>query len=355
MEHIKINIEKLERYFNGDYSDADAEYVEDLFNDESKSEELEHILSRKYYEILDDNHTVKKDLDHILYKLNYDIITQIAKEKNNVFARSTRMVFRIASMIIIVLSVCWGVKNYINLNKVQQTFVEIKAPAWTRVQFSLPDGTTGWLNSKSAIKYNGTFLKTRNVHLNGEAYFDVVKQPDNPFTVTTNNISIKVLGTKFNVASYDDEVNLEVVLEEGQIELKSKFSNETIKLKPNDFATYNKQSNNISLQQIQVNKYISWKDGKLIFRNDPVDVIARRLARWYNIDVEVTADFNDDLRLRATFMDESLEEVLYFLERSLPLSTRIETREIQPDETYARKKVYITKKPLNENANDMKH
>ena len=66
--------------------------------------------------------------------------------------------------------------------------------------------------------------------------------------------------------------------------------------------------------------------GKLVFRNDPLDVIARRLERWYNIDVEINGNITEDLRLRATFIDEDLEEVLGLLRRSLPIEYRIENR-----------------------------
>jgi ferric-dicitrate binding protein FerR (iron transport regulator) len=93
---------------------------------------------------------------------------------------------------------------------------------------------------------------------------------------------------------------------------------------------------------VQPQKYLSWTEGKLVFRNDPLDVVARRLERWYNIDVEVKGNITEDLRLRATFIGEGLEEVLGLLKRSLPINYIIQNGDLRPDESYSKKKVIIT-------------
>ena len=224
------------------------------------------------------------------------------------------------------------------------TWVEIKAPAWTRAQFSLPDGTTGWLNSNSSIKYNGNFIADRQVTLKGEAFFDVFKDKKRPFIVNTNEVFVKVLGTRFNIASYENEKNIEVVLEEGKLVFNCKEMNKSYIMNPNDLVIYDKTLKDFSIEIVQPQKYLSWTEGKLVFRNDPLDVIARRLERWYNIDVEVNVAYTEDIRLRATFIDESLEEVLSLLKRSLPINYRIENRNLKPDDIYAKKKVIITRR-----------
>ena len=121
----------------------------------------------------------------------------------------------------------------------------------------------------------------------------------------------------------------------------NKEMNKSYTLKPNDLVIYDKVSNDYLTEVVQPQKYLSWTEGKLVFRNDPLDVIARRLERWYNIDVEVDGSLTEDLRLRATFIDEGLEEVLNLLKRSLLIDYRIENGNLQPGETYAKKKVII--------------
>jgi ferric-dicitrate binding protein FerR (iron transport regulator) len=113
-------------------------------------------------------------------------------------------------------------------------------------------------------------------------------------------------------------------------------------MKPNDLVVYDKSHMTFSTEVVQPQKYCSWTEGKLVFRNDPLDVIARRLARWYNVEVEIDERLTEDIRWRATFIDENLEEVLSFLKRSLPVDYRIENSDLLPDETYVKKKVIIT-------------
>ena len=115
-------------------------------------------------------------------------------------------------------------------------------------------------------------------------------------------------------------------------------------MNPNELVVYDKLLNDFSVEEVQPQKYVSWKEGKLVFRNDPLDVIVRRLERWYNIDVELQGNNSEDLRLRATFIDENLEEVLYFLKRSLPIEYRIEDGLVGDDGIYSKKKVILTHK-----------
>jgi ferric-dicitrate binding protein FerR (iron transport regulator) len=237
----------------------------------------------------------------------------------------------------------------IQLNKeryiINEAWIEITAPAWTRAKFSLPDGTTGWLNSNSSLKYNMDFNKTRQISLNGEAYFDVYRDNKRTFLVNTGDINVKVLGTKFNIASYENENNVEVVLEEGKIQFFDKMMQKSYTMNPNNLLVYDKNILDFTVTSVEPQKYSSWTEGKLVFRNDPLDVIARRLERWYNIDIEIDGSIDQGPRLRATFLDETLEEVLGLLSRSLQIDYRIEDRILESDETYAKKKIIMTVKP----------
>jgi len=342
MAEVGFDGEKINRYFRGEYSDKDASYVDEVFCDNNKEKELKHLLLRQFYELLPEDDVDKKDLDKILYKIHYDINTKLSEKKARTFDKIIKWSFRIAGIIMLPLVILIGLQMYNKTNLKKEAWVEIKAPAWTRAQFSLPDGTSGWLNSNSSIKYNGNFSSDRQVTLKGEAFFDVFKDKSRPFIVNTNEVNVKVLGTRFNIASYENEKHVEVVLEDGKLVFNDKEMNKSYTMKPNDLVVYDKALKDFSTNVVESNKYVSWTEGKLIFRNDPLDVIARRLERWYDIDVEVNGCLAEDLRLRATFVDESLEQVLYFLKRSLPINYRIENRNLKPDETFAKKKVIIT-------------
>jgi transmembrane sensor len=342
MAGIGFDREKIIRFFKGEYSEKDASYVDNVFCDDSKEKELEHLLSRQFYESFSEDKSDRKNLDHILYKIHYDINTRLSKRRANSFDNIIKWSLRFAGIIVLPLLILIGIQFNRAEKLKKETWVEIKAPAWTRASFSLPDGTIGWLNSNSRIKYSGNFVNDRKVTLTGEAYFDVFKDEKRPFIVNTPEINVKVLGTRFNIASYENEKNVEVVLEEGKLEFCDNSMKKSYTMSPEDLVVYDKTSKDFITEVVQPQKYVSWKDGKLIFRNDPLDVIARRLERWYDIDVEVNACLTEELRLRATFIDEDLEEVLTLLKRSLPIEYKIESREHKPDETYSKKKIIIS-------------
>lgn len=344
MSDIKLDDEKLERYYKGDYTEKDASYAEEVFSDNQKEKELKNLLLRQFNDLSDDDSEDQKVFDRILHRIHYNINTHIAEQNNSTSHKILIWTLRIAGIILLPLIVFFGIRKFNNSGPGKQAWIEINSPAWTRVQFSLPDGTTGWLNSSSSIKYNANFIKDRQVTLKGEAFFSVFKDKHSPFIVNAKEVNVKVLGTRFNIASYDNEQDVEVVLEEGSLLFTGTEKNKSYTMLPNDLIKYDKKKKDFTKDIVQPQKYLSWTEGKLVFRNDPLDVVARRLERWYNIDVDVDVKINlsDALRLRATFKDESLEEVLGLLKRSLPVDFKIEERDINSDGTYRRKKVILT-------------
>ena len=342
MAEIYIDSEKIIRYFKGEYSEDDASYVEEIFQDNNRVKELKTLLSDQFDKLLSENGTNGKNLDHTLYKIHYDINTRLSKRKSWSFENTIKWTFRIAAAVMLPIVILIGLQMFREARLKKEAWVEIKTPFWTRAQFSLPDGTTGWLNSNSSIRYDMNFNVDRQVTVTGEAFFDVFKDKRRPFIVNTNDVSLKVLGTRFNITSYEDDKNVEVVLEEGELVFNGKEKQKSFTMKPNDLLIYNKTLMNFSTEVVQPQKYLSWTAGKLVFRNDPLDVIASRLSRWYNIDVEIKGSVTEDLRLRATFVDEDVEEVLDLLKRSLPVDYKIVNGFLTADGLYTKKKVIIT-------------
>jgi ferric-dicitrate binding protein FerR (iron transport regulator) len=344
MANIGFDSEKINQFFKGNYTPEDELYVSGIFHDETKDHELKSYLSKQFNELYIEDELNSKNLDQILHRIHYEINCKSAVQKTNTFDRFTKWATRIAGILIFPIALFAGIHSYNEAKLKKDSWVEIKSPAWTRVQFRLPDGTIGWLNSSSSITYNGNFTSDRQVKLRGEAYFDVYKDKSRPFEVNTNEISVKVLGTRFNIASYANENKVEVVLQEGKLIFNSKKLNNSRIMKPNDLIVYDKTSGKINHETVQPIKYLSWTQGKLVFRNDPLDVIARRLERWYNISVDIDVKNTENIRWRATFPDESLENVLIFLKHSLPVNYKIENPYIKQDGTYSKKKVTITLK-----------
>lgn len=341
MHENEINRDRLKKYFKGDYSDEEASYVNEVFLNNQKEKELKNLLSQQFDGLDENENNNQENLDRILHRIHYNINTSMSESNNSSSHKLLIAALRIAGIVLLPILIFFGLQKYNASAPGKMVWLEINSPAWTRIQFSLPDGTTGWLNSSSKIRYNADFIKDRQVTLNGEAFFNVQKNKHSPFVVTAKEVKVKVLGTRFNIASYENEKDVEVVLEEGSLLFTETEKNKSYTMIPNDLIMYNKKNNDVVKEIVQPQKYLSWTEGKLVFRNDPLDVIARRLERWYNIDVDLNINLSDDLRLRATFKDESLEEVLGLLKRSLPVDFKIEDREVNADGIYGKRKVTL--------------
>lgn len=341
MDKQVFDEEKIKRHISGKADEM--EYLRMLFSNEKYDEELNHAFRLQWYDVLNETAVVEeKNLDHVLHKLNYEINEKEALKKLH-SSKLTRWFYKAAAILLLPLLVYSGYHFFDSASQKDNAWVEINAPAWSRVQFNLPDGSKGWLNSNSSLKYNAGFLKDREVTLNGEAYFDVQHTGNQPFKVHTSDIIVTVHGTKFNIESYEDDKNVAVTLEEGKIDYYNKGMNRLYTMKPNDYICYNKESGKLKVDVVQPEKYNAWKDGKLVFRNDPLDIVAKRLGRWYNVDVQIIGNISDEATLRATFPDEKLEEVLRFLKLSLPVDYTIIKGEKTGD-TLQKTKVVISSK-----------
>jgi len=340
MRETEFDGERIKKYFRGNYSEEESDYLMRLFASRGDERRLRSHMSRQFDEINEEEGD-SKNLEGVLYKIHYDINTSAASKKKSPVISIVRWSLQAAGALLIPLMIYIGIQSYRSNVIRREAWVEVNAPAWTRTQFSLPDGTTGWLNSSSSIKYRGDFLSKREVDLKGEAFFDVASDKHLPFIVRTQDINVKVLGTRFNIASYDNERSVEVVLEEGKLEFNNNDKSKSYTMRPNDLVVYDKDNDDYYTEVVQPQKYLSWTEGKLVFRNDPLDVIARRLERWYNIDVEVVGSANEGPRWRATFIDESLEEVLNLLKCSLPVDYSIEYQNQKPDDSFTKRKVIL--------------
>ena len=225
----------------------------------------------------------------------------------------------------------------------------IKTPAGLRSEFILPDGTKVYLNSKTSLSYPVAFNSyTRDVKLTGEAYFEVAENKKQPFIVNTGKIKVEVTGTEFKASNYPDENLTEIVLASGKINLfQGEYSKEKEILRsmaPGEKATFYEEENKIYYEKVDVEKYISWKDGILMFRDDSMEDVVRRLNRWFNVDINLTDDKLKDYVYTATFQDESLIQILDLLKMSSPLDYSIKRRERKSDKTFSKMEIIITQK-----------
>ncbi len=202
---------------------------------------------------------------------------------------------------------------------------KITNPPGVRSEIVLPDGSTVWLNAESTIRYQVPFdRRSREVALTGEAFFDVKKDSQRPFHVVSGKVNINVLGTRFNCKAFAEDAMVEVVLTEGKVRLNAAGS-ETgeVNLKPGERAVISKRTNQIDISSGGVEKYIGWREGKLIFDECPLPEVARQLERWFGIEVEIADPKVSGYQISTTFENEPLHQILALLELASPIKTNL--------------------------------
>lgn len=162
----------------------------------------------------------------------------------------------------------------------------ITTPNGGQYQVILPDGTKVWLNAASSLIYPVSFAKQKQriVELSGEAYFEVAHNANQPFQVKTSEQTVQVLGTKFNINSYNDEGRTITTLAEGSVRVSSlRGTKQSLTLMPGQEAV--QQTNNLIVQPADMETALAWKNGLFVFKSEPLENIMRQVSRWYNIEV----------------------------------------------------------------------
>ncbi len=190
---------------------------------------------------------------------------------------------------------------------------------------TLPDGTTVWLNAGSMLVYPDRFSDNkRSVKLEGEGYFEVVRDEKAPFFVETDGMVVNVLGTHFNVKNYENKETIETTLLSGKVEVLLSGMSSGIVLKPNQRISCNRQNGTYSLAEVDASDYIIWIGDKLVCTNEKLSTILHRMKHWYNIDIECRKGVPLDHRLSLTIRKESPEEILKLLTLISPIRYTIE-------------------------------
>ena len=248
---------------------------------------------------------------------------------------------RYAALLILPLmftSVLFGYLYFAGQERLDE-YASVTALPGTVVRYELPDKSVAWLNSGSTLRYSARFKSDRReVELSGEAYFEVTADKKHPFYVNTpSGVTTYVYGTKFNVLAYDDVSFTEVVLEQGRVNvLIPGYS--AITVKPGEQVFYDKLTGKYAKSETNVKDKKAWKEGRLVFRDASLDYILFRLEKRFNVEINYLNPKNQDVRLRATFSDESLPQILDYLSQSVPITWSYITPESAED---ARKRIAV--------------
>ena len=338
----------LPGYLSGDLDDKDKAMV-DKWRIDSPGNEILFQESLKAWEAIPFLHQMEQfNSFEALKKISPRILNQ----------KSTKWwqpLQRVAAILLLPLLLYSGylsirnisLKNQQEANVVMQTITSRQGMV---TQFELADGTKVWLNSGSALQFPSLFTgDLREVKLSGEAFFEVTKNEHQPFRVKAKDLNIEVLGTSFNVVSYEDEKLAEVVLVEGKVRLSAETSHGTSvfgTMQSGQRVIYKEDTHHVVSEQVTVDKYIAWRDGNLIFRDDKMEEVVKRLSRWFNVEIMVDDPEINNYEYKATFRNETLTQVLNLLKISAPIDYQIIGNQLLPNGEYSKQKVLLMKKKI---------
>ena len=249
---------------------------------------------------------------------------------------------RAAAVLFIPLLVTLMVQHWGNDEQELAQMMEIKTNPGMTTSLTLPDGTLVFLNSESTLSYPSRFDgDTRNVNLQGEAYFEVAKNPEKKFIVSTPHRSqIEVLGTHFNVEAYEKENRVSATLVEGKIGFIYKCDNASKKvlMAPGQKLVYDSKDSKVQLYATSGESEIAWKEGKIIFRDTPLEEGLRMLEKRYNVEFIIKNNRLKGDSFTGAFTNQRLERILEFFQ----LYSQIRWRYLDsPDITDEKSKIEI--------------
>jgi ferric-dicitrate binding protein FerR (iron transport regulator) len=334
----------------------DKKLVENFFNNQTTPEESLRVLD--WFESADGKRYLQKRLQidadlmdrseinewvtelnsEKLYKSIQDRIHTIPKlhhrRKNNWVGTAVKI-----GAAVLVIACATVLTNLFNPSVNEESSSEMPVVFETREgenrNIELADGTIIRMNSNSEILVRSDYLKgTREIQLTGEAYFEVKNNPEQPFIIYTEQSSVEVLGTSFNVRSVKEQGNVQIAVLEGKVAFRShnngaNSENLSVQLSQNQYAFLDLSRHSMDVDDLAVNNYLAWKDGRFMFNSLTLEQVCLQLNRIYSVECRFSSSNISSTLLTASFSAESLEKTLSVISLTLGL-----TYEVQQDKIY---------------------
>lgn len=302
---MKINRSKIiKKYLSGRFSPETEERVQKWIIKDDNTEDKEQ-ASQEYWDELD----VAEDSN--TYTALGRVNKRIGYNKQAIRIPLYKKISRIAVVLLPLLFIAGG---YLYFQATQNNWIKVKVAYGEQKHLFLPDSTEIWINAGTTIKYPKEFKgNERTVHLNGEAYFSIKRDENKPFIVSTEKLSVKVLGTKFNVKAYTNDEKITTTLTSGKVEVST--NNESHILKPNEQLTFNRNTSAINIVEIASDETNSWLSGKLVFDNSSLTEIIQTLERRFDISITNNTGIPASKLYTVKFLkNETPEEILNILQ-----------------------------------------
>jgi ferric-dicitrate binding protein FerR (iron transport regulator) len=260
--------------------------------------------------------------------------------KNTKRVRFIKTISKYAAAAVLLFSLGILTQRYLQDTEISELYtnnIKMEVPAGQMSIVSLPDGTTVYLNSDSKLSYPSSFAYgNRVVKLDGEGYFDVKTDKEHPFVVNTGGaINLKVYGTSFNVRAYHTDKEINATLVEGSIGITDNQDHELTRLIPGENAKYSNHTREIVVSNVDTDFFTSWKDGMVTFKNEPLERIALKIERWYNVEIIIKNEMLGEELYNGTIMkNKPIDQILEVFRLTSSLKYEIIPRTDQPTLIY---------------------
>lgn len=341
---METRMQSLRRFFGNNYSRKDYLTVMEMISDPSREEEFRQLLTAQWHEGSDEA-VPDQEVENLLFRLQQRIVSEEIRTRNN--KKLLYLLQKVAAILFLPL-LLGSLGYFLFLTPRPESsagMAEIECPEGVRTRFSLPDGTSGYLNSGSKLSYPVSFKKNRSVALTGEAFFQVKEDKKSPFTVETPHLAIRITGTIFNVIAYPGETTEEVILESGSLQISQPEGTVVARLTANQKVKLDLSSGTATKSEVIASQYTGWTEGKLIFRDEDMGQVAQRLSRWYNAEILIADSRLLEFTFYATFLDEPLDEVLKLLAYTTPILYEEEKRLPRQDGSFPQRKITLRLNP----------
>lgn len=268
--------------------------------------------------------------DQVLEDVFHKIFKEQAPTQNKGNTNKFSLLLSVAACIALLLGI--GSFWYFGMDRqapVQESWIVFASPNGVS-NVVLPDSSVVTLNTSSTVSYSTGYNQSlRQVRLEGEACFEVTKNKEKPFIVSTGQIDIKVLGTVFNVSAYPEDEEVVASLLSGSIELTNKTDEKVYQLTPNQSAVYHKETTGIALHSFESEYAVGWMEGKLLFKKKPFADICKALEKKFNCTIRVN---NPEVRKKVftgKFVNnETLPQILDVIRINVPFKYTLSNNQI---------------------------
>jgi len=316
-------IELIERYI---HNQTDQNEVKRLNIRIKNNQEISSWLEQ---EIIASPSTMDNDVQARIFRdieNKIDIKDKTDKAEQNHFQLTKWL--RVAAMFVLPVITAVGMYFYRSPDETVPGQLVVAVERGQKANITLPDGSKVWLNSQSRLTYSTNFnVRQRELQLDGEAYFEVAHNPNKPFIVRSNDISVRALGTAFGVKAYNEDVLISSILMKGKV-LVTTPDGEAI-LMPNERIIYDKTTHKKEQSTVaNATDFTGWIHNELRFEDESLGDIAKTIRRIYNVEVVFASEKLKSQRYTGTINNNSLESVLNIISLTSPVSFQINNQQV---------------------------